>query len=1130
MQIRWLVVTLLLLGVSPAAIYAEAKVPLPRHPTISPDGETIVFAWAGDLWTVPADGGAARRLTSHPADDRLPRFSHDGETIAFTSNRAGVSGLFTMSPSGTDVQERLLLDRASLMHDFGDDGNLYFTGYLEPDVYRNPRPYVVGAESGVPERVHDAFGRSPAKEIGGDRILFVRGNERLTRRHSRGPDTRDIWLYDPSADEPFKQLTERRGNDARPMWLPDNLFLFTSDRDNKTVNLFVGNASTGQIEALTSFSDADVEEFDVTPDGRRVVFAKWDKLYTLDLDGDGEAVPVQINASQDVPMDKLVNVSGEASDVALSPDAKTIASVSYGQIYVRGTDENAVARRVSELPGRHSDVAWSPDGGTLYFTRTLDGMTHVMAATVRRSRADILETKAATTRPALAERPAPDPEKWPTSLAFHVEAVTEGDVSYRDPVPSLDGRRLALHKGLGDLVVLNLRSGNETLVYDGWDSDMEYAWAPDGQWLVVRTEDADFNSDIWAMRVDGTKQVNLTRHPDNDYSFSLSADGRVLTFSSERIDEEFDVWQVYLDEELEALAPAELQAYYAESILGHPIPEVPAFAERRGTVSPLVNDPGSEQPTTQPATRPAGKLDFSKLGQAFAKLGENIAGDLVASLPSDEVAPFDDLPLETAYLRLRRLTRESGNEFSVTMVPDATAIFYISNGRMMRQPWDGGSDDIGSFAGFGNWSADGDRLALLDGGRPGTISQGGNSRDTWPIRDRLAVDVADEQEQKFRELASTLGMLFYHPTMKGLDWPALTDRYAQLARLTRTGDEFEFVGNKLLGELNASHLGVTAPFERNTTARSFGQLGIRTKVADDGFEVTDVLATGPAGIGDFKLEVGDTITAIEFNPVDLETPLPQQLVDRVGRETVVTVQRDGGLIDLLLTPVSYGRLASLTYDAWRLDNAAKVEELSDGRLGYIHVRGMNQSSLDVFERDLYAAAAGKDGLVIDVRNNGGGWTTDRLLASIMYPRHAYTIPRGMRESVEADRVGMNKGGYPQDRLFIQRYDLPINLLANEKSFSNAEIISHAFKNLDRGTLVGQETAGGVISTGSFSLVDGTRVRLPFRGWYLPDGSDMENNGAVPDLLVPQTPEAEAAGKDEQLEAAVNDLLNRLDES
>jgi len=263
--------------------------------------------------------------------------------------------------------------------------------------------------------------------------------------------------------------------------------------------------------------------------------------------------------------------------------------------------------------------------------------------------------------------------------------------------------------------------------------------------------------------------------------------------------------------------------------------------------------------------------------------------------------------------------------------------------------------------------------------------------------------------------------------------------------------------------------------------------------------------------------------------VETDRPLEVQLADRVGREIVVGIERDGVQLDLLITPVSYGQISGLTYDHWRNENNRKVEEMSNGRLGYIHIRGMDEGLLDTVVRDLYAAAHGKDGLIVDVRNNGGGWTADRLLASIMYPRHAYTIPRGMQDSADADRANPESGGYPNDRLFIPRYDLPMNMLCNEKSFSNAEIISHAFKTLGRGTLVGEETAGGVISTGAFTLVDGTRVRLPFRGWYLPDGTDMENNGAMPDIRIEQTPEAEADNEDEQLEAAVRDLLERLPE-
>jgi tricorn protease len=280
---------------------------------------------------------------------------------------------------------------------------------------------------------------------------------------------------------------------------------------------------------------------------------------------------------------------------------------------------------------------------------------------------------------------------------------------------------------------------------------------------------------------------------------------------------------------------------------------------------------------------------------------------------------------------------------------------------------------------------------------------------------------------------------------------------------------------------------------------------------------------------DTPLAIGDEIIAIEFERFDRENDptdtISNRLRDRIGDETVVTVRRvdaDGEVqeLDLLLQPISRGAEMMLVYRDTQLRRAALVDEWSGGRIGYAHIRGMSQPSLDEFERDLFAAADGRDGLIIDVRDNGGGWTTDRLLSSIMVTPHAYTVPRGADPNVTT--------GYPQDRLFIQRYTMPIDMLCNEKSYSNAEIISHAFKTLGRGTLVGQETHGSVISTGGTSLLDGTSLRLPFRGWYLPDGTDMENHGARPDIVVEQTPEDEAADADAQLKAAVEDLLRRLD--
>jgi tricorn protease len=309
-----------------------------------------------------------------------------------------------------------------------------------------------------------------------------------------------------------------------------------------------------------------------------------------------------------------------------------------------------------------------------------------------------------------------------------------------------------------------------------------------------------------------------------------------------------------------------------------------------------------------------------------------------------------------------------------------------------------------------------------------------------------------------------------------------------------------------------------------------GRIGVREERVANGFRVIEVVADSPADRGTFALKPGDVITQVDFEPIGPSDTMFSVLEGKVGVETAFTIERTAPgddeaaaaapvTLTALITPIDQGEMRQLMYLAWQKHNAALVSEWSEGRIGYFHMQAMGQPSLDEFERDLFASAYGKDGLIMDVRNNGGGWTTDRVLSSIMVQEHAYTLPKSVSHE--------HKGHYPQDRLFIQRYTMPMNLLCNEKSFSNAEIMSHAFKTLKRGTLVGEETYGGVISTGGTSLIDGTFVRLPLRGWFLPDGSDMENNGAKPDIRVEQTPEDEAAGEDAQLKAAVEDLLKRV---
>lgn len=419
------------------------------------------------------------------------------------------------------------------------------------------------------------------------------------------------------------------------------------------------------------------------------------------------------------------------------------------------------------------------------------------------------------------------------------------------------------------------------------------------------------------------------------------------------------------------------------------------------------------------------------------------------------------------------------------------------------------------------------------GGEPYLGRPAGGETERLPIDAPLVIDVAAQQRQKFLEAARVMGARFYHPTLKGLDWPALTQRYLSIAAQTRTDSEFNRVFNNLLGELEGSHMGMSGGRSTAGDGQPLGYLGVDVRPVAGGYEVTRVIATGPADRKTSKLNVGDVILSINSRPL---AAAPDQvpaadfmaaMQGTVGQETLIEIRpapgNGGRSRHMLITPVSSGADTQLRYRDEVLRNAAAVEALSGGKLGYLHIRAMDMGSVRDFERDLFAAADGKLGLIIDVRDNGGGSTNDILLASLTAPRHAYTASRGV------DLKAVPKDAYPRDRRLIYGYARPITVLCNQHSYSNAEIFSHAIKTIGRGTLVGMPTFGAVISTGSHSLIDGTTMRMPFRGWYLPDGTDMENHGAEPHVKVPQTPEDEAAGKDRQLEAAVKELLGRAKE-
>lgn len=1138
-----------------------ANVDLPRYPAVSPDGKSVTFSWRGDLWLVPTTGGLATRLTVNPFDELYSAFSPDGKKIAFTSSRNSAGNVFTMNVDGTDIKQVTHVDRSLLLTQWSKDADgtekLRLGGLLEPMPFSVPQQYEVSPEGGDISKIHSAVGTYPIVSPDGKRVLFVRGATPWSRRGYRGPDNRDVWMLDRTTSK-YTRLTAFDGNDGRAKWLDNDTVVFVSDRLNNTYNLFSLNlgAADEKAVALTKFNGDGVDDYDIAHASKSIVFSRWDKLYTLDAAVPGaveQAIAIRAG-EEEADLVRFQDTSRSVSEAALSPDGKTMAVVSFGEVYVRGLDTRAPTRRVTvNLPGRKQNLVWSADGERLLFVSDASGREEIYAAKVKTTRTELRKRmtdpatrptgEAATTQATDATSQPADPatqpaepsapsakdrseseseqvgprrglppgvtppsgagggassaaaggevSKWADALSFDVKKLWDSPTNDVSLEPSPDGKSIAFLRSSWELVIHDEATGKDRVLVSNFDS-IGFRWSPDSRYIAYATEDRNNNSDVFIVPADGSeKPVNISRHPNFDSSPRWSADGKILAFLSNRTGtgEETAAYTVFLDKETEQLAGPELEAYFKDA----------AAAARRRT--PPATRPSTTQPSTQPATQGATRRGGGATTRPMLKRAD----------------------LEDAFLRLRRGSSVRGSVSDLEISPAGDRLYFVGSLGTTRGLLTQGRESpeptrIAAAGDVTGVSLVGDSLTMVESGRAAVVKLPGGETEYYDPSDRLKVDLQALSKQKFLEAARIMQLFFYNAQMNGVDWKANTEHYLPLAMSARTADEFEFVANRFIGELNASHLGIDAPGSSSPLTQSVGRLGAEVSRVEGGFKVLSVMTDGPSDRGAMKLKTGDIIRAIDFEPIGPKDTLEMILTGKLGTEVVVSVKREGKDLELLITPTSAESLSNLAYNQWRLKKLAEVEKLSGGKLGYIHIQGMNQASLETYKRDLFAAVDGKEGMIIDVRWNGGGSTADLLLASIMSPYHAFTQMRDGPKLPDS---------YPVDRLYIPRFIGPINMLCNERSFSNAEIISHAFKTLKRGTLVGNQTAGGVISTGGATLLDGTTVRTPGRGWFTPDATNMELNGAQPDIVIVQTPDDEVSGEDRQLVAAVEDLMKRL---
>ncbi|BCX49382.1 tricorn protease [Haloferula helveola] len=1058
------------------------KVQMASWPTVSPEGDTLVFEWRDDLWSVATDGGRATRLTAHPARDSYPRFSPDGKTLYFCSTRSGALQLFSMPVDGGPATQHSFHSEGGILECIAPDGETaIIRGLRDAPGFRPFRLIEIDLRRESPETyVFDERGDSSNWSPDGSRIFFCRDGQQLYRKGYRGPQAASIWSYEPATQTFTSHVKE--GQEARwPMPTPDGKgFYYVTDR-NGAFNLWLRTLEDGSDKQLTRFEDDGVMLPSLARNGSVIVFRRGFDLWSFDP-AKGEPKKLDIWQAEDLPdtTSEVRKITGTV-DADFSKSGLEIVFKAEGELWAMDTLLRE-PNRITRTDGIEDDPVFSPDGKYIYYEFD-DG---IESNVWRISRLD--------------------PEDfWWRAESFATEQVTFGPEPKRRFSISPNGRFIAYVSGSGDLTVANYDGSDPKVIFSCWDPPT-YDWSPDGEWIAFAAQDQNFNRDIYIVPTDGSLEpFNVSRHPDFEGSPRWSPDGRKIAFTGRRLNNEMGLFYVDLRLEEAVRSSRNLRELEAEAMMrddpsyqqedATEADEEPTPSDDDTDVADVRDDSAPPKPKKLEAkSRKRLPIDFHGLSERIVRLNtRGIEPERVIWSHDSEAILFQ--------------SKNSTNDtlYRIDARPNAKMEDYDDHrGLPIR------TDEDGSFY----WIVDRSPAVL----KKGKLS-------SYKISARMVRDRVAHQRLSFRLIWRTLRDRFYDPTMNGLDWDKTRSKYEETAAKAPDSRTFDRVVSMLLGELNASHLS----FESEEWPKAWENEGAEfqttrhvgivfgRKGAGDPLFAAKVIADSPAATCNPPVREGDTIVRVNGRRVDGSTPVHRFMNGRMDRQIEITVRdADGVEHTHELEAISYNKATLLAEAQVIVENRKKVEEMSGGKLGYVHIARMFWDEFEKFERQIYAAGHGKQGLIIDIRDNGGGFITDHLLTVLCQPRHAVTIPRD------------GGPGYPQDRKVYASWHKPLVVVCNQNSYSNAEIFAHAIKTLDRGKLVGVQTAGGVISAGKDRILDAGTLRVPFRGWFLPDtGEDMEMNGAKPDVVIWPTPGDMVADRDPQLNTAVSTLLKEV---
>lgn len=1053
-----------------------------RAPAISPDGGTVVFSYRGNLWKVPASGGTARPLTLHEGYDTAPVWSPDGTRIAFASDRYGNFDVFVMPAAGGEAVRLTFHSADDTPTSFTPDGravlfssarldapaNILFPTPAQPELYR------VSLEGGMPEQVlttpaqHAAFDRAGARLAYSDQ----KGYEMPWRKHDTSSFARSVWVWEVEANR-HTRLTALGADDRQPVWSPDETALFyLSER--------AGSFNVWRLDLAVPETPVQVTSHDTHPVRFLSISQRGDLCYAWDGEiwvrpaGSETSRRIEVTVAADGRRNQVARqeVSSEISEFAVSPNGREIAFVARGEIFVTATEHN-VTRRITNTPEQERSVSFSPDGRSLLYAGERDGSWNLY-------RMDLTdpEEPAFFNATAMAERPV---------LVSPAETF--------QPRFSPDGKEVAYLEERTTLKVLTLATGATRTVLPGdlnysyADGDQWFEWSPDGKWLAVEyLSPGRWSSEAGLVSASGSGEVfNLSRSGYEDVRPRFARKGEVVYWASDRHGarmhagwpREYDIFAAFL-------TPAAWDRYRLDEA---------AFAQLL------------EREKEQEKKKPEAEKGKERTGAAVApELPEPV---------KVELAGIAD--------RTVRLSLHSASLAAAELTGDGETLVYLARFEKGFDLWKvvPRKKEVkllakldAEQAGF-TLDREGKKAFVLAGNRLTTVDL--DSGKTTPVQASavMELDAAAERAYLFEHAWRQTLKKFYVEDLHGVDWAAMKDAYARFLPHIDNNHDFAELISELQGELNASHTGgryrPTRPQGDQTAALGFFP---DPDHRGDGVRIAEVMEGSPLQQAGTRVRPGVVITSMDGVPIPAGSnwylllnhkagaPMRLGLLDPAGRRWEETVR-----------PITWGEQGRLLYQRWVRTRRAEVDRLSGGRLGYAHIRGMNDGAYREIFEEIFGLAVNKEAIVLDTRFNGGGNLVEALTVFLSGEVYFRAVPRGQE-------IGVEPG---------QRWTKPSIVVMNEGNYSDAHCFPAAYTSLGLGKTVGMQVPGTCTSVWWERLQDRTLTfGIPQVGYLDREGDLTENKHLDPDYEVEMNPARAAAGRDDQLEKAVEVLLAALD--